>query len=84
MHDFLMKYEMVKYNCDGCMFGVVDKDGNLLQKSWTIAFSCQSLAKLQQYKCTKDHHHGQSGGAALKRAESYTHEMTDLIHQCFF
>ena len=78
-----MKYEMVKYNCDGCMFGVLDKDGNLLQKSWTIASSCQSLAKLQQYKRTKDHQHGQSRGAALKRAESYTYEMTDLIHECF-
>ena len=43
---FLMKYEMVEHNCDGCMFGVVD----LLQKSWTIASSGQSLAKLQQYK----------------------------------
>ena len=83
VHDFLMKYEMVKYNCDGCMFGVLDKDGNLLQKSWTIASSCQSLAKLQQYNCTKDHQHGQSRGAALKRAESYTYQMTDLIHGCF-
>ena len=84
VHDFLMKYEMVKYNCDGCMFGVLDKDGNLLQKSWTVASSCQSLAKLQQYKwCTKDHQHGLSRGAALKRAESYTYEMTDLIHECF-
>ena len=83
VHDFLMKYEMVKYNCDGCMFGVLDKDGILLQKSWTIASSCQSLAKLQQYKCTKDHQHGQSRGAALKRAESYTYETTDLIHECF-
>ena len=55
----------------------------MLQKSWTIASSCQSLAKLQQYKCKKDHQHGQSRGAALKRAESYTYEMTDLIHGCF-
>ena len=41
-----MKYEMVKYNCDGCMFGVVDKDGNILQESWTIAFFCWPVATI--------------------------------------
>ena len=41
VRDFLMKYEMVKYNCDGCMFGVLDKDGNLLDLTFFLK-SCTS------------------------------------------
>ena len=80
---FLVKHGLGSYNFDGCMFGVVGRDGNPMKKSWTIATNMEQLSCLEKHRCDGMHAHDQSRGVALKLAEGYTFELTDLIHGCF-
>ena len=36
-NDFLVKYHMVKAECQGCAFGLTDDEGVPILKPWTIA-----------------------------------------------
>ena len=80
---FLKYNNMEKYSFHGCSFGLRNKKGEFLKKGWTIASNESSFQVFKDYKCTKDHRHGSSRGKDLKEAESYTFEMTDLMHKTF-
>ena len=80
---FLKYNNMEKYSFHGCSFGLRNKKGEFLKKGWTIASNENSFQVFKDYKCTKDHRHGSSRGRDLKEAESYTFEMTDLMHKTF-
>ena len=80
---FLKHNGMEKYSFHGCSFGLRNKKGDFLKKGWTIASNKSEFQVFDQYKCSKDHKHGSSRGKDLKEAESYTFEMTDLMHKTF-
>ena len=80
---FLKNNNMEKYSFHGCSFGLRNKKGECLKKGWTLASNENSFQIFKEYKCTKDHDHGSSRGKDLKEAESYTFEMTDLMHKTF-
>ena len=83
MKKFLKDQNMEKYAFHGCSFGLRNKKGQYLKKGWAIASNEDSFQVFKDYECTKDHHHGSSRGKDLKEAESYTFEMTDLMHKAF-
>ena len=78
---FLKSRNMEKYLFHGCSFGLRNKKGEYLKKGWAIASNRSEFQV--QYKCSKDHERGSSRGKDLKEAESYTFEMTDLMHKAF-
>ena len=80
---FLKRNGMEKYSFHGCSFGLRNKKGDFLKKGWTIASNRSEFQVFDQHKCSKDHKHGSSRGKDLKEAESYTFEMTDLMHKIF-
>ena len=80
---FLEDNKMEKYSFHGCSFGLRNKKGQYLKKGWTLASNDDSFSIFNDYECTKDHQHGSSRGRDLKDAESYTFEMTDLMHKTF-
>ena len=74
---------MNAHDFDGCMFGVMGRNNNPMKKGWKIASDIEQLACLAEYRCDGMRVHDESRGVALKLSEGYTHELTDLIHDCF-
>ena len=66
---------------DGCMVGIVDREGHPLKKTWRIMSNISLSEQLSGLRCDKSHQHGESRGNDLKNAESYTFILTDAIHE---
>ena len=56
---FLIERFMSVHHFDGCMMGVLGKNGQPLKKSWTIAGNFKELSKLDSYRCEGSHEHDQ-------------------------
>ena len=75
---------LTTYNFDGCSFGTVSLDGAPIKKPWTVATGNATLGNaLAAHCCTCTVEHAQGRGESLKRTESYSFKMTDLIHRSF-
>ena len=75
---FLNRYNLEPVKFDGCRLGVVNKDGTLMKKPWTIASNCVEINKyFDNWKCTGDHVHAEGRGEDLKNTENYAYEFTD-------
>ena len=68
---------------DGCMMGVVDKDGIPLLKAWCIATNVSTMLNLKGVTCDNTHEHGTPRGQALKEAGNYTPHMAKLLHNAW-
>ena len=81
---FLHRFNLEMIKFDGCMLGVVNKEGIPMKKPWTIATNCSEVMKFfSNLKCLGEHTHAQGRGEDLKNTESYTYEFTDRIHKSF-
>ena len=81
---FCKKHQLVKYCFDGCMVGIVDKDGNPIKKPWAIHTDCHELGKaFDGLVCDGSHNHVQGRGTDLKETEGYSFHMTDMIHSAY-
>ena len=66
------------------MVGIVDKEGVLIRKPWAIQSDCDSIViAFDGLSCDGSHTHVQGRGNDRKETESYSFQMTDLIHQAF-
>ena len=75
---------LTMYNFDGCAFGIVSLDGAPIKKPWTVATGNAILGNaLAAHCCACSVEHAQGRGESLKRTESYSFKMTDLIHRSF-
>ena len=69
---------------DGCMVGIVNKEGEPIKKPWAIQTDCDSIVTaFDGLSCDGSHNHVQGRGHDLKETESYSFQMTDMIHQAF-
>ena len=81
---FLNRYNLEAVKFDGCRLGVVNKEGTLMKKPWTVASNCGEINKyFDNLKCTGDHVHAEGRGEDLKNTENYTYEFTDRVHRSF-
>jgi len=83
---FSGKHQLIRVTFDGCMVGIVDKEGVPIKKPWAIQTDCDSIViAFDGLSCDGNHTHVQGRGTDLKEteAESYSYQMTDLIHQAF-
>ena len=64
------------------MVGIVDKEGVPIKKPWAIQTDCDSIVvAFDGLSCDGSHTHVQGRGTDLKETESYSFQMTGLIHQ---
>ena len=66
-----------------CMFGVVDKEGNLLQSYGLLLLPVNHWPNCNSTSAPRITIISWTVQGPSKRAESYTYEMADLIHECF-
>ena len=75
---------MSQVTFDGCMIGVVDVHGVPIRKPWKICTNLEPILKsFESKQCSEDHEHAEGRGESLKRTETYTFQMTDMIHRAF-
>jgi len=66
------------------MVGIVDKEGIAIKKPWAIKTDCDSIVTVfDGLSCDGSHTHVQGRGHDLKETETYSFQMTDMIHQAF-
>ena len=66
------------------MVGIVNKDGESIKKPWAIQTDCDSIVTaFDGLSCDGSHNHVQGRGHDLKETESYSFQMTDMIHRAF-
>ena len=66
------------------MVGIVNKEGEPIKKPWAIQTDCDSIVTaFDGLSCDGSHNHVQGRGHDLKETESYSFQMTDMIHQTF-
>ena len=76
--------QLIRVTFDGCMVGIVDKEGVPIKKPWAIQTDCDSIVTaFGGLSCDGSHTHVQGRGNDLKETESYSFQMTDFIHQAF-
>ena len=81
---FCQRHAMEQVTFDGCMIGVVDVHGVSIRKPWKICTNLPSLIEsFESLQCDGNHEHAEGRGESLKRTESYTFRMTDMIHRAF-
>ena len=80
---FLKHRNMEKYSFHGRSFGLRNQKGKYLKKGWTIASNRSDFQVFDQYKSPKIMNMAVPGEKDLKEAESYTFEMTHLLHKTF-
>ena len=68
----------------GCAFGMMNSDGVVVYKPWTIATNSTVLhTGLQPYRCTRDHLHAALEGKETTRSSKYPIKMAKKIHYLF-
>ena len=81
---FCGKHQLIRVTFDGCMVGIVNKDGESIKKPWAIQTDCDSIVTaFDGLSCDGSHNHVQGRGHDLKETESYSFQMTDIIHRAF-
>ena len=81
---FCGKHQLIRVTFDGCMVGIVNKEGEPIKKPWAIQTDCDSIVTaFDGLSCDGSHNHVQGRGHDLKETESYSYQMTDMIHQAF-
>ena len=81
---FCQRHAMEPVTFDGCMVGVIDVHGVPIRKPGKICTNLPNLIEsLQSLQCDGNHEHAEGRGESLKRTESYTFRMTDMIHRAF-
>ena len=81
---FCDKHQLIPVSFDGCMVGIVNKEGVSIKKPWAIKTDCDSIVSaFDGLSCDGSHDHVQGRGHDLKEAETYSFQMTDLIHRAF-
>ena len=81
---FCGKHQLIRVTFDGCMVGIVNKDGESIKKPWAIQTDCDSIVTaFDGLSCDGSHNHVQGRGHDLKETESYSFQMTDMIHRAF-
>ena len=81
---FCIKHQLVPVAFDGCMVGIVNKEGISIKKPWSIKTDCHSIVSaFDGLSCDGNHDHVQGRGSDLKETETYSFQMTDMIHQAF-
>ena len=80
VRSFVKQFQLEFHHVDGCSIGIKDANGQPLKKTWRIASSVPGSESLDKFTCSHDHEHGVARGQALKKAERYTHKLTDAIH----
>ena len=84
---FIKKHDLYETCCDGCAFGLTDKDGKPHKKTWRIVTSSRKLAKdLGMYRCqhSKDFKHSPLEGASTGRSAFYTEKMAQTISNSLY
>ena len=73
------KHHLMRVAFDGCMVGIVDKEGTPIKKPWAIHTDCDTaVAEFDGLTCDGNHTHVQGRGNGLKEKESYSYRMTDF------
>ena len=81
---FCDKHQLIQVSFDGCMVGIVNKEGVSIKKPWAIKTDCDAIVTaFDGLSCDGSHDHVQGRGHDLKETESYSFQMTDMIHQAF-
>ena len=81
---FCGKHQLIRVSFDGCMVGIVDKEGEPIKKPWAIQTDCDSIVTaFDGLSCDGSHTHVQGRGHDLKETETYSFQMTDMIHRAF-
>ena len=81
---FCQRHATEQVTFDGCMVGVVDVHGVSIRKPWKICTNLPSLIEsFESLQCDGNHEHAEGRGESLKRTESYTFRMTDMVHRAF-
>ena len=83
VRDMIGWYGLSRHRFHGCQLGLTNEHGQPMLKGWAVVTDVPSLSILDSYRCDRTHTHAQSRGKALKSAETYTYEYTDLVHKCF-
>ena len=66
------------------MIGVVDVRDTPIKKPVKIRTNLEPLVKsFAHLQCDESHEHAEGRGESLKRTETYTFQMTDVIHGAF-
>ena len=74
---------LVKVGFNGCRFGLRTKKGKAICKPWTFAANTQCVVDaFPATRCARDHQRAVCAGEELRRTESRTPEMCDLLHPC--
>ena len=81
---FIARAGLTGVNFDGCALGIKHENGLPIMKPWKVMTNCPELiTALGKYKCPANHTHAEGRGESLKRTESYTWKMVDVIHGAF-
>ena len=81
---FCDKHQLISVAFDGCMVGIVNKEGVSIKKPWAIKTDCHSIVSaFDGLSCDGSHDHVQGRGHDLKETETYSFQMTDMIHRAF-
>lgn len=86
--ELIKKHDVYETLCDGCAFGLTDKDGVPRKKTWRIVTSSRKLAKdFGMYRCqrSKDFKRSPLEGASTGRsAFFYTEKMAQTISNSLY
>ena len=86
--EFITEFNLHEALCDGCAFGMVDKQGHPVLKPWRIATSCERLAKeLSQFRCSHEKgfkHSNLEGGSVTPSSAFYPKAMCTAALQALF
>jgi hypothetical protein len=83
VEQMIQDLQLTKESFNGCQLGLRTRKGKAICKPWTFATNVPCVVEmLKDFKRTRDHEHAVCAGDELKRTESYTPEMRDLLHLC--
>ena len=84
---FLKKFNLKKYNMDGCEFGLVSKatktEGMMLKKPWRIASDVEQFWRMERMCTHTPGSHAKTQGIDTKLGEGYTDEFAKMVHLCW-
>ena len=88
VQQFVQKYELISYQVDGCMVGVVTagtKDGTgagiPIRKSWLVKSNVTKVGFALHVRCDKSHSHAPCKGRDTIRSERYPEDFCRRVHR---
>ncbi|WP_288992781.1 hypothetical protein, partial [uncultured Marinobacter sp.] len=84
VRDFIVDFQFLKVDFDGCAVGLVSTAGEPLLKPWRIHTNNKThITSLIDQRCSKKHQHGKIEGKETARTAAYPVPLCILLHSSF-